>query len=259
MPRSCARCSSCARRSRRASASGGRAMQVMTGEFDAARLKLLSFDVFGTLVGVRDGSYAAFERMLREAGATHVDVKAFWEAWEERNIEAYWGVYRPYKEICRDSLAATFEAFGIRGRAETISYYFDAFPRFQLYPDVLETLDRLSRRFKLALVSNIDDDLLATTPLKRTFDLICTAERARGYKPDGTLFRYLLANAGVAREAILHAGQSQLTDMVGAKPLGLSVAWVNRRGVALRPEVPRPDFEYPDLRSLLALVGAAQP
>jgi 2-haloacid dehalogenase len=228
----------------------------MPGKFEAARLKLLSFDVFGTLISVRDGSYPAFQRILREAGAADVDVKAFWESWEERNIRAYWGPYRPYKEICRDSLAATFEAFGIQGRPETISYYFDAFPRFQLFPDVVDTLDRLSRRFKLAVVSNIDDDLLVTTPLKRTFDLVCTAERAKGYKPDGTLFRYLLANAGVAREEILHAGQSQLTDMVGAKPLGVTVAWINRRGVALRPEVPRPDFEFPDIRSLIALVGA---
>jgi 2-haloacid dehalogenase len=230
-------------------------MQTMTGEFDAARVKLLSFDVFGTLISVRDGAYPAFQRILGEAGAGGIDVKAFWESWEERNIAAYWGPYRPYKEICRDSLAGTFEAFGIDGRADTISYYFDAFPTFHLYPDVLDTLDRLSRRFKLAIVSNIDDDLLAATPLQRTFDLICTAERARGYKPDGTLFRYLLANAGVARHEILHAGQSQLTDMVGAKPLGLAVAWINRRGVSLRPEVPRPDFEFPDIRSLIALVG----
>ena len=228
----------------------------MTGKFDTARLKLLSFDVFGTLVSVRDGSYPAFERILTEAGATDVDVKAFWESWEERNIRAYSGRYRPYKGYCRDSLAATFEAFGIQGRPETISHYFDAFPRFQLFPDVVDTLDRLSRRFKLAVVSNIDDDLLAGTPLRRTFDLVCTAERARGYKSDGTLFRYLLANAGVAREEILHAGQSQFTDMVGAKPLGLTVAWINRRGMVLRPEVPRPDFEFPDIRSLIALVGA---
>src|SRR5262249_16607134 len=160
--------------------------------------------------------------ILREAGAADVNVKAFWESWEERNIEAYWAPYRTYKEICRESLAATFEAFGIKGRPEMISYYFDEFPKFQLYPDVIDTLDRLSRRLKLAVVSNIDDDLLAATPLKWTFDLVCTAERAKGYKPDGTLFRYLLTSAGVAREEILHSGQSQFTDMVGAKPLGLT-------------------------------------
>jgi 2-haloacid dehalogenase len=226
--------------------------------FDATRLKLLSFDVFGTLISVRDGSYAAFERILRESGAAHVDVKAFWEAWEERNIKAYWEPYRPYMEICRESLAATFEAFGVKGRPETISCYFDAFPRFELYPDVVDTLDRLSRRFRLAIVSNIDNDLLAATPLHRTFDLVCTAERARGYKPDGTLFRYLVANAGIAREEILHSGQSQFTDMVGAKPLGLMVAWINRRGIALSANVPRPDFQFPDIQSLIPFVMPAQ-
>ena len=230
----------------------------MTGDFDAAKLKLLSFDVFGTLISVRDGSYRAFERILREAGATEVDIKVFWEAWEQRNIESYWEPYRPYKEICRESLAATFEKFGIKGRPETISYYFDAFPSFELYPDVVATLDQLSSRFKLAIVSNIDDDLLAATPLRRTFDLVCTAEQAKGYKPDGALFRHLLASAGVARNEILHSGQSQFTDMVGAKPLGLTVAWINRRGIALSPKVPRPDFQFPDIHSLIPLVVPLQ-
>ena len=226
----------------------------MIADFDPSRTKLLSFDVFGTLISVRDSSYEAFEKILREAAASHVDTKMFWEAWEERNIESYKTPYRPYKTICRESLAATFEAFGVKGRAETISYYFDAFPKFELYPDVVDTLDRLSGQFKLAIVSNIDDDLLAATRLKRTFDLVCTAERAKGYKPDGTLFRYLLANAGVAREEILHSGQSQFTDMVGAKPLGLTVAWINRRGITLSPKVPRPDFRYPDVQSLIPLL-----
>ncbi len=227
----------------------------MTGTFDPLALKFLSFDVFGTLISVREGSYAAFERILGEAGASTVDVKAFWEAWEERNIEGYMQPYRPYKDICRDSLAATFEAFGIKGNPATISYYFDAFPAFELYPDVTDTLEKLSRRFKLAIVSNIDDDLLALTPLKRNFDLVCTAERAKGYKPDGALFRYLLQHAGVAKHEILHSGQSQFTDMVGAKPLGLTVAWINRRNVALSPRVPKPDFQLPDVESLIGLVG----
>jgi 2-haloacid dehalogenase len=52
-------------------------------------------------------------------------------------------------------------------------------------------------------------------------------------------------------EEILHAGQSQFTDLVGAKPLGLTVAWINRRGVPLDPNVPHPDFQFLDIQSLL--------
>ena len=140
------------------------------------------------------------------------------------------------------------------GDGRLIERYFEAFPQFFLYDDVVRTLDILSRRYRLAVVSNIDDDLLALTPLQRNFDLVCTAQRARGYKPDGTLFRYLIDNCGCHKNEILHAGQSQFTDMVGGKPLGLTIAWINRRGVDLHASVPKPDFQLPDVASLLALV-----
>jgi 2-haloacid dehalogenase len=214
----------------------------------------MSFDVFGTLISVRDSSYGAFERILGDAGAPHLDVKAFWEHWEERNIAHYWEPYRSYRAICELSLAETFEHFGIAGDSRLIDRYFEAFSRFFLYDDVVRTLDHLARDHRLAVVSNIDDDLLALTPLRRDFDLVCTAQRAGGYKPDGTLFRYLIEHARCAKDEILHSGQSQFTDLVGGKPLGLTIAWINRRGVTLDASVPRPDFIFPDVQSLVGLV-----
>jgi len=228
----------------------------MSNEKHRARLQpaMMSFDVFGTLISVRDSSYGAFGRILADAGAHHLDVQAFWEYWEHRNIAHYWDPYRPYRDICELSLAETFAHFGVAGDSRLIDRYLEAFPGFFLYDDVVRTLDRLSRRYKLAVVSNIDDDLLALTPLKRNFDLICTAQRAKGYKPDGALFRYLIENAGCAKDEILHSGQSQFTDLVGGKPLGLTIAWINRRQIALDASVPRPDFIFPDLQSLSGLV-----
>ncbi len=64
----------------------------------------MSFDVFGTLIDVRASSYAAFESILADVGGRDVDVKAFWEHWEERNIAHYWEPWRAYKEICALSL-----------------------------------------------------------------------------------------------------------------------------------------------------------
>ena len=224
----------------------------MDQDNSATRLqpKLLSFDVFGTLISVRDSSYGAFERILADSNVRGADVKAFWEHWEHRNIVHYWEPYRSYREICRISLDETFAHFGIQGDSRRIEYYFDAFSKFFLYDDVVRTLDTFSKRYKLAVVSNIDDDLLAMTPLKRDFDLVCTAQRAQGYKPDGTLFRYLIGHAGVAKRDILHCGQSQFTDLVGGKPLGLTIVWINRREVTLDPDVPRPDFICPDIQSV---------
>ncbi|PYN10120.1 MAG: hypothetical protein DME02_00490 [Candidatus Rokuibacteriota bacterium] len=154
----------------------------------------------------------------------------------------------------RDAFAAILRAVGARGDPDLIQHYFEAFPRFRRFPDVDDTLARLSPRARLAIVSNIDDDLLAATDLGRRFDVVCTAERARGYKRDGTLFRVLLAHAEPDARRLLHCGQSQHTDLVGAKPLGIRVAWINRRGLALAAGVPKPDHELRDLRPVPSLL-----
>jgi 2-haloacid dehalogenase len=216
--------------------------------------KMLTFDVFGTLTNNWEGSIEAFRSILHECGGAHIDARQFQGYWEERNIAHYRDPYRRYREIAELSLAEAFDHFGIRGHTRSIQRYFDTFSGFELYPDVARTLDILSRQYKLGVVSNIDDDLLKATPLSREFDLVCTAERARGYKPDGTLFRFLIEHAGVEKDEILHSGQSQFTDMVGAKPLGLTVAWINRRGLALHPSVPKPDYVFSTIASLIPLL-----
>jgi hypothetical protein len=40
-----------------------------------------------------------------------------------------------------------------------------------------------------------------------------------------------------------------------ASPLGLTVCWINRRSIDLHPSVPPLDHIFPDIRSLLPLLG----
>jgi 2-haloacid dehalogenase len=182
--------------------------------------KLLSFDVYGTLIDTPPTNAKAFRTIIEEAGAANIDPLPFYQFWEERNVVHYREPYRSYKEICWLSLEESFQHFGIPGgTGDLIERYFAMFPEMQLYPDVLPTLEKLADTHRLALVSNIDDDLLRATRIPVGFDVVCTAERARGYKPDGTLFRNLIANAGVGLQEILHSGQSQFTDIrQGARP-----------------------------------------
>src|SRR6266446_3870586 len=86
---------------------------------------LMSFDVFGTLIDARTHTNAAFQSILTDCGASGVDVKTFWERWEERNIAHYWEPYRRYRDICQISLAETFAHFGLHGDARLIARYFE--------------------------------------------------------------------------------------------------------------------------------------
>ena len=53
---------------------------------------------------------------------------------------------------------------------------------------------------------------------------------------------------------VLHVGDSDVDDVIGAKAAGMRVAWLNRTGRSRRPDVPVPDAEISDLTGLLSLL-----
>ena len=100
--------------------------------------KLLSFDVYGTLINTPPINVKAFRLILEQAGASNIDPLAFYQFWESRNIVHYREPYRRYREIGDLSLEEAFENFGVvSGRGDLIERYFELFPEMQLYPDVL--------------------------------------------------------------------------------------------------------------------------
>ena len=70
--------------------------------------KLLSFDVYGTLVNTPPVNDKVFRAILDAANSPHVDAQAFYQFWEQRNISNYLKPYVSYKEICRSSLIEAF-------------------------------------------------------------------------------------------------------------------------------------------------------
>ena len=75
--------------------------------------KLLSFDVYGTLVNTPPANAKAFQSILKDSGATNIDAVAFYNFWESRNIAQYREPYRSYKAICRTSLEDAFAHFKV--------------------------------------------------------------------------------------------------------------------------------------------------
>jgi 2-haloacid dehalogenase len=84
------------------------------------------------------------------------------------------------------------------------------------WPDTVAALNKLKSQFRLAILSNVDDDLFAATKpqLGVEFDEISTALQARAYKPSRKTFELALTRLGVPSERILHVGQSIFHDVI---------------------------------------------
>src|SRR3712207_9247522 len=65
------------------------------------------------------------------------------------------------------------------------------FPYTTLFRSTLPALKKASSKFKIGLISNIDDKLLGQTRrhFGLDFDLVVTAQQVRSYKPDPAHFK----------------------------------------------------------------------
>ena len=125
------------------------------------------------------------------------------------------------------------------------------------FPDTVPALQELQKRYKLVIISNIDDDLFAETKnyLDVDFDGVITAEQARSYKPSINNFQLALQALKLSPDRLLHVGQSIYHDVVPARSMGISTVWVNRKSLrpgigAVRAATGKPDLEVSDLASL---------
>jgi 2-haloacid dehalogenase len=124
------------------------------------------------------------------------------------------------------------------------------------FPEVPEVLEALRGSYRIAVLSNADDDFLSSF-LQREglqFEAIVSSEAARSYKPRAAIFRRLCELLELDPRQVLYVGDSPLADLLGAHAAGLATAWINRPGAKLPDKIPAPDVELHDLRDLLTIL-----
>lgn len=219
----------------------------------------LTFDCYGTLMDWKSGILEAIKPIL----SAH-DVKL-----EEREIIKYYSEFEPviqqegyikYREVLKKVVQKFGDRFGFTPTATEIDSLPESLQNWQPFPDTIDALQLLKQKYKLVIISNVDDDLFAATAknLKVEFDEIITAEQAKSYKPSLNNFKLAFTKIGIPQEQILHVAASLYHDIVPARSLGLTTVWVNRNAEDSTnlPQSSQPDLEVPDLRSLVSLVDS---
>jgi 2-haloacid dehalogenase len=223
---------------------------------------LLTFDCYGTLIDWEAGIFGALKPVLAAHGQSISDAELL-EIYADAELEAETGDYRPYREVLQSVVRSFGKRLGFMPTSEEIQSLPDSVRAWKPWQDTVAALERLATRYRLAIISNIDDDMFTGTrehlrPV--SFQNVTTAQQARCYKPGLEIFRLALDRSGLPRDRILHVGQSVFHDVVPAQSLGLATVWVNRpsprAGVgAVHKADGKPDLEVPDLATVVKHAG----
>jgi len=226
--------------------------------FEFNRFEVLTFDCYGTLIDWESGILAAMRRILAAHGKMLEDAELLrWYGDFELRSES--GPFRPYRAILESVVAQFGKHLRFRPTAAEARSLPDSLAGWKPWPDTVAALGRLKTRFRLAILSNVDDDLFAATrpKLEVEFDEVVTAQQAQAYKPSLKLFELALSRINAPAHRVLHVGQSIYHDVIPAQALGLATVWVNRPSArpgvgAVKAAEAKPDVTVSSLAELAA-------
>jgi 2-haloacid dehalogenase len=222
--------------------------------------KIITFDCYGTLVqwhrALRDAALSVLSAHCAEvaeaqAAALADGIRSTATSHQQRQP------YRKYQSVLRSSLEDALAAAGHAATEEDHRALWSGLSRIAPHPDTPAALARLRTRYRLAIISNTDDDLIAGTvaAIGTPIDFVITAEQARAYKPDHRLFEYAHAKMHVTKDETIHVAMGQFADLKVCKELGIRSVWIDREGEPLNADW-SPDAVLPDLSALPDLLGA---
>jgi len=235
---------------------------------DLTRFKVLTFDCYGTMIDWETGIFSALRPILTAHGKKIPD-SALLELYSELEASAEASAEKGEFLRYRDALQSVVRGFGERlGFSPTdaeVRSLPESLANWQPFPDTVEALRKLKSRYQLAVISNVDDDLFASTAPKLgvVFDHVITAQQAQCYKPCIRMFELAEERIRVSRERWLHVGQSIYHDVIPAQSLGIATVWVNRPSPrsgagAAKAAAGTPDLKVPDLDTLAQLSTFSQ-
>ena len=165
-------------------------------------------------------------------------------------------------EIAHDYTALRLEALRRalkeHGEDETLAQtaldvFLAARNQIEFFPDALDALERLSKRYPLIALSNGNADI-GRIGIGRFFSAVVNARSVGFSKPDKRIFEAACACLTLPPAAVLHVGDDPDLDVRGAVAAGKQCAWINRHGRSWTGE-PITMVEFPNLTALCDWLG----
>jgi 2-haloacid dehalogenase len=198
-------------------------------------IKVCMFDQYGTIVDMQAG-LTEIARPYLAAKGWKGDPGAFVTWWrrthfENSMIDALLGrAHTSYREIGHRSVALVLERAGISYDKDEVRQLVGEIEKLRPFPEVPPALERLRARYRLAVLSNGDPDMLEAAKPHHgiAFDRVISVAVANAFKPHVATYAKAAEIMGTPLDQVLFVANHAF-DCIGAKSAGMRTAFVNRR------------------------------
>ncbi|MGF6571601.1 2-haloacid dehalogenase [Paraburkholderia sp. GAS333] len=202
-----------------------------------SRIKALLFDVFGTVVDWRSGVARDVASFLSRH-AVSVDTFEFADAWRRQYSPAMEEVRSGRRPFVRldllhmENLVKVLAEFGVNADSVPVQELAElnlAWHRLDPWPDSVEGLLRMKRRFIIAPLSNGNIRLMVDMAKRAAlpWDAILGAEVVRAYKPTPRVYLDTVEILGLEPSDVCMVAAHN-GDLAAARQCGLNTAFVVR-------------------------------
>src|SRR5499427_610353 len=225
-----------------------------------SQIKVCMFDQYGTVVDMQKGLTEAVTPFLKRKGwSGKPDSLVTW--WRRTHFEnsmidaLLHREHTPYREIGHRALAYTLERAGIAHSMDEVRALVAQIERLKPFPDVPEALARLKSRYKIAVLSNGDPDMLeAAKPFHGIdFDAVISVAAAGSFKPHVATYTKAAEILGVRMDEVLFVANHAF-DCIGAKSAGMRTAFIDRRKRPFGGTPHQPDIVVRNMTELADLM-----
>ncbi|HEY2284036.1 MAG TPA: HAD-IA family hydrolase [Solirubrobacteraceae bacterium] len=217
----------------------------------------VTFDVYGTLIDRDTGVYEAFAAEAARDGV-ELDRNELLALVREITREIEGGSYELYAEVLRRTAIEVAKRLDWALEPSRSGFLPDSVQRWKPFKETNIQLAKLAKKYKLGLLSNVDDKLLGQTRrhIPTDFDLVVTAQQVRSYKPDPAHFTECARRMG-GKRGWVHVAASHYHDVAPCIKARVPVIWVNRNKETLDSSQRKPTAEVPNLKEAAKLLGVS--
>ena len=217
----------------------------------AKNVKIISLDLFQTLISVDESIEYAWREFLKENYTEEFAAKY----WDRANEIVFKNLHQAalnedkfvnVRSIFENSYTQMFSEIHLDYNPKRAAgILIQGHKMNGLFDDVKPFFDGIKHKYTVCLSTDCDNEMLGNISGLFEFDKLFVSENLQAYKLNPKFFKYVIEYYHVSPENILHIGDGS-SDIIAPKQLGIKTCWLNRNNNQWDQDV-KPDFEVKSL------------